>query len=105
MSRDRYDIVLTRSSLEEMWKPGMPMSQGYESAPNEWMGLSFFVLDRDGRAHPRPHGEPGRLSIVLLFQSGERVRRSSPRSTRRTTPRPRDAASAMNEAALALLKP
>jgi CubicO group peptidase (beta-lactamase class C family) len=24
------------------------MSQSYESAPNEWMGLSFFVLDRDG---------------------------------------------------------
>jgi CubicO group peptidase (beta-lactamase class C family) len=48
MSRERYDIVLKRSSLEEMWRPGKPMSQSYESAPNEWMGLSFFVLDRDG---------------------------------------------------------
>jgi CubicO group peptidase (beta-lactamase class C family) len=48
MSRERYDIVLKRSSLEEMWQPGKPMSQSYESAPNEWMGLSFFVLDRDG---------------------------------------------------------
>jgi CubicO group peptidase (beta-lactamase class C family) len=47
--RDRYDVVLKRSSLEEMWKPGMPMSQGYESSPNEWMGLSFFVLDRGGQ--------------------------------------------------------
>jgi len=46
---DRYDIVLKRSSLEEMWRPGMPMSQGYESSPNEWMGLSFFVLDRGGQ--------------------------------------------------------
>ena len=49
MSRERYDIVLKRSSLEEMWKPGKPMSQSYESAPDQWMGLSFFVLDRDGQ--------------------------------------------------------
>jgi hypothetical protein len=25
------------------------MSQSYESAPNEWMGLSFFILDRHGQ--------------------------------------------------------
>ncbi len=49
MSRERYDIVLSRASLEEMWKPGKPMTQGYESAPSEWMGLSFFVLDRGGQ--------------------------------------------------------
>jgi len=49
VTRDRYDAVLSRSSLEEMWKPGLPMSQGYESKPSEWMGLSFFVLDRDGQ--------------------------------------------------------
>jgi len=48
MSRERYDIVLKRSSLEEMWQPGKPMSQGYESKPNEWMGLSYFVLDHNG---------------------------------------------------------
>ena len=47
-TQDRYDVVLSRASLQEMWKPGMPMSQGYESSPNEWMGLSFFVLDRNG---------------------------------------------------------
>jgi len=48
MSRERYDVVLSRASLDEMWKPGKPMSQSYESAPNEWMGLGFFVLDRGG---------------------------------------------------------
>jgi CubicO group peptidase (beta-lactamase class C family) len=48
VTRERYDVVLSRASLAEMWKPGLPMSQGYESAPNEWMGLSFFVLDRNG---------------------------------------------------------
>jgi CubicO group peptidase (beta-lactamase class C family) len=49
MTRERYDVVLSRASLEEMWRPGKPMSQGYESSPNEWMGLSFFVLDRGGQ--------------------------------------------------------
>jgi CubicO group peptidase (beta-lactamase class C family) len=38
MTQERYDVVLKRSSLEEMWKPGQPMSQGYQSAPSEWMG-------------------------------------------------------------------
>jgi len=49
MTRERYDVVLSRASLAEMWKPGMPMSEGYEAARNEWMGLSFFVLDRSGQ--------------------------------------------------------
>jgi CubicO group peptidase (beta-lactamase class C family) len=49
MTRDRYDVVLSRASLAEMWKPGLSMSQSYESAPNQWMGLSFFVLDHNGQ--------------------------------------------------------
>jgi CubicO group peptidase (beta-lactamase class C family) len=48
MTRERYDVVLSRASLNEMWKPALPMSQSYESATNQWMGLSFFVLERDG---------------------------------------------------------
>src|SRR5690606_37177170 len=45
----RYDVVLSRKSLEEMWQPGKPMTQGYESNPQQWMGLSFFVRDRNGQ--------------------------------------------------------
>ena len=48
MSQDRYDVVLSRKSLAEMWQPGKPMSGSYQSAPDQWMGLSFFVLDRNG---------------------------------------------------------
>jgi CubicO group peptidase (beta-lactamase class C family) len=32
-----------------MWQPGKPMSQSYESNPDQWMGLSFFVRDRNGQ--------------------------------------------------------
>jgi CubicO group peptidase (beta-lactamase class C family) len=49
MSRERYDVVLKRSSLEEMWQPGKPMSQSYGSTPQQWMGLSFFIRDRNGQ--------------------------------------------------------
>lgn len=49
MSRERYDVVLKRSSLQEMWEPGKPMSQSYGSAPSQWMGLSFFIRDRNGQ--------------------------------------------------------
>jgi len=49
MSRDRYDVVLSRKSLDEMWQPGKPMSQSYESNPQQWMGLSFFIRDRNGQ--------------------------------------------------------
>ncbi len=49
MSRERYDVVLPRATLEEMWQPGKPMSQGYESNARQWMGLSFFIRDRNGQ--------------------------------------------------------
>ena len=45
-SRHYYDLVLQRSSLEEMWTPVVPMSAGYEAAPGQFMGLSFFVQSR-----------------------------------------------------------
>lgn len=48
MTQQRYDVVLSQKSLAEMWQPGKPMSDSYESAPNQWMGLSFFVIDRGG---------------------------------------------------------
>jgi CubicO group peptidase (beta-lactamase class C family) len=49
MSRERYDVVLSRKSLEEMWQRGLPMTAGYESNPQQWMGLSFFIRERNGQ--------------------------------------------------------
>lgn len=42
-SRANYDHVLARASLEEMWKPVVPMNDGYEASTEQWMGLSYFV--------------------------------------------------------------
>jgi CubicO group peptidase (beta-lactamase class C family) len=42
-SRANYQHVLSRASLEEMWRPVVPMSDGYEANAEQWMGLSYFV--------------------------------------------------------------
>jgi len=48
-TRELYDVVLSRASLEEMWQRGQPMGPtGPNGQPSEWMGLSFFVLDHGG---------------------------------------------------------
>jgi CubicO group peptidase (beta-lactamase class C family) len=103
-SRERYDAVLSRSSLSEMWKPGMPMSQSYESAPNQWMGLSYFVLDRNGvRLLGHTGSQAGfrsffyfnpenRMGVVAVFNS---TNRAAPASGLYRT---------MHDAALALLR-
>ncbi len=39
-----YDVVLSRSSLQEMWTPVVPMLEGYESGSEQFMGLSFFII-------------------------------------------------------------
>jgi CubicO group peptidase (beta-lactamase class C family) len=46
----RYDLVLSRASLEEMWRPRYPTSADAEtqSAPSESVGLSFFEVPRGG---------------------------------------------------------
>lgn len=48
-SRAHYDTVLQRSSLQEMWQPVIPMSQGYEAGADRQMGLSFFLIHRGDR--------------------------------------------------------
>ena len=42
-SSANYHFVLSRASLEEMWKPVVPMTAGYEAAADQHMGLSFFL--------------------------------------------------------------
>ncbi len=46
-----YDRILKRSSLEEMWKPGLPMIDPVAEttgSSRESIGLIFFVSERDG---------------------------------------------------------
>jgi len=47
-TQQRYDTVLKRSSLEEMWRPLYPVPQATNGVSNESssMGLSFFIVPR-----------------------------------------------------------
>ena len=45
----RYDLVLSRASLEEMWKPVVSVSPDSAGRPRIDMGLSFFIHQVDGR--------------------------------------------------------
>lgn len=40
------DVVLSRQSLEEMWRPVVPVDAESATAPSEFMGLSFFLYPR-----------------------------------------------------------
>ncbi|MEP6495919.1 MAG: serine hydrolase domain-containing protein [bacterium] len=104
MTQERYDVVLKRSSLEEMWQPGKPMSQGYEAAPNEWMGLSYFVLDSKG---VRLLGHTGSQAGFRSFFYFNPANGAAVVAVFNTTNSAKPAASAqrrMNEAALDLLR-
>ncbi len=69
-----YDTVLRRSSLEEMWRPVKPMSDGYEAAPEQWMGLSFFVV---GSGADRVLGHTGsQAGFHAFFYFSPRTRRA-----------------------------
>lgn len=50
------DIVLKRSTLEEMWQPVKPMAEGYQATSNQWMGMSFFI---NGEGEHRVLGHTG----------------------------------------------
>jgi CubicO group peptidase (beta-lactamase class C family) len=44
----RFDLVLRRGSLEEMWRPVVSVSSDSSSGPRVDMGLSFFLYDFEG---------------------------------------------------------
>ena len=102
MTRELYDVVLPRKSLDEMWKPGMPMSQGYESSANQWIGLSFFVLDRNGQ---RILGHTGSQAGFRSFYYFDPVTQAGVIAVFNTTNSAAPASQRqMNAAALELLK-
>ena len=53
---ERYEQVLKRSSLEEMWRKQLPLtstdpSQGSPQSGHDWIGLNFFLHEENGRMY------------------------------------------------------
>jgi CubicO group peptidase (beta-lactamase class C family) len=71
----RYEVVLKRRTLEEMWVGGLPATEPgqaptpYTAGPHgaqPRMGLGFFVLDVSGRKYIYHDGDQGGFSSELL---------------------------------------
>lgn len=43
LTNNTDERILKRATLQQMWQPGAPMSQGYQAAPQQWMGLSYMI--------------------------------------------------------------
>src|SRR5262249_54498740 len=64
MSRERYPVVLSRASLEEMWRPALPVGP---DSPEASMGLSFFIYARRGtRIIGHSGGQAGFVSFMYF---------------------------------------
>lgn len=67
-----YSEVLKRSSLEEMWRPVLPIASESLPAPEaapvkDWIGLAFFILDRQGqRFIGHSGGQNGFISHIYI---------------------------------------
>ena len=63
-ARSRYDVVLARKSLEEMWRPLTTTSMDGTNTPADSIALSFFVVRRNGK---RIIGHTGSQAGFLAF--------------------------------------
>ena len=102
----RYDVVLKRSSLEEMWKPVVATNGNGYGSENDWMGLSFFGMQRDG---VRVLGHTGSQAGFRAFMYFDPVKRTAVivafnATAARSTPGARQAQQTMTTAAIALLR-
>ena len=105
LPRDRHDVILKRSSLEEMWRPVVTTSAGYGSEA-DFMGLSFFGTRRDGVTYLGHTGSQAGFRAFMYFDPAKRTAVVVAFNTtmRRSSPGARAAQQAMTEAGLALLR-
>ena len=105
LPKERYDVILKRSSLEEMWKPVVSTASGY-GAENDFMGLSFFGVKRDGMTYLGHTGSQAGFRAFMYFDPTKRTAILVAFNTTkgRSTQGARDAQKAMMDAAFGLLK-
>ena len=105
LPRDRHEVILKRSSLEEMWRPVVTTSAGYGSDA-DFMGLSFFGTRRAGVTYLGHTGSQAGFRAFMYFDPAKRTAVVVAFNTtmRRSTAGARAAQTAMTEAAIGLLK-
>ena len=68
----RWDLVLERSTLEEMWKPVVPVPDSAGGSGRD-MGLSFFIDDDDGRRVIGHTGTQANFRAFMFFDPEKRT--------------------------------
>jgi CubicO group peptidase (beta-lactamase class C family) len=69
--RSRHELVLARPSLEEMWRPAVPV--GDSPLGPEAMGLSFFLYEQAGQRLIGHTGDQKSFRAFILFDPIARV--------------------------------
>jgi CubicO group peptidase (beta-lactamase class C family) len=64
----RFDVILRRGSLEEMWRPVVPVDESGES-----MGLSFFVITEQGVRYLSHSGDQQGFHLFMLLAPAGRA--------------------------------
>ena len=102
--KERYEIVLRRASLEEMWRP--IVATGPDGIASSWMGLSFFGTRPEGVTVMGHTGSQAGFRAFMYFDPAKRtaVLVAFNTTMRGSTPGARAAQRAMTEAALGLIK-
>ena len=102
--KERYEVVLRRASLEEMWRP--IVATGPDGIASSWMGLSFFGTRPEGVTVMGHTGSQAGFRAFMYFDPARRsaVLVAFNTTMRGSTPGARAAQRAMTEAALGLLK-
>jgi len=72
-SAGRYDVVLKRSTLEEMWEPVMPVAEDGTGTAWSHVGLSFFIDRRDGHRVVGHTGSQANFRAFLAFDPAKRT--------------------------------
>ncbi|HEY7471665.1 MAG TPA: serine hydrolase [Gemmatimonadota bacterium] len=72
-SSRRYDLVLKRATLEEMWEPVMSVAEDGTGTAWSDVGLSFFIDRRSGRRVIGHTGSQANFRAFLSFDPEKRV--------------------------------
>jgi CubicO group peptidase (beta-lactamase class C family) len=106
LPKERYDVILKRSSLEEMWHPVINTNGNGYGSENDWMGLSFFGTRLDGVTILGHTGSQAGFRAFMYFDPVKRtaVLVAFNTTAGRSTPGARAVQKQMTEAALGMLK-
>jgi CubicO group peptidase (beta-lactamase class C family) len=102
-ARRRYDVVLSRKSLEEMWRPVLPTTRDGTGTATQSVGLSFFLAERNGTRIVGHTGSQAGFLAFLYIDPATKTGVVAAFNTNNQQPGRRSGFAAANAAALELL--